>query len=234
MVSSAAWYRCVVTACGRCCGLALLASATIAAGAPGPTAVELAAALQHRYDAVKDFSADFVHDYEGGVLRKRTTERGRLLIKKPGKMRWDYTTPEQKVFVSDGVKMYSYIPADKQVIVTSVPPADEAATPALFISGKGSLTRDFTSTLADLPSGMPPGSQALKLVPRTRQQDYDWLVLVVDPSSLAFRGLVTVDGQGGKSSFFFTNLKENVGLTDKDFIFKIPRGVDVVSAPNDQ
>ena len=90
------------------------------------TAAELAPALQRKYDGIKDFSADFAHTYEGGVLKKQITERGRLLVKKPGKMRWDYTAPEQKQFVSDGVKMYSYIPQDKQVIVTPVPPDDEA------------------------------------------------------------------------------------------------------------
>jgi outer membrane lipoprotein-sorting protein len=55
------------------------------------------------------------------------------------------------------------------------------------------------------------------------------MTLVVDSQTLAFRGLVTADAQGGKSSFSFANLKENAGLTDKDFAFKIPRGVDVVS-----
>ena len=194
-----------------------------------PTAPELAQALQKKIDGVKDFSSDFVHVYEGGVLKKKVTERGRLLVKKPGKMRWEYTSPEPKSFVSDGVKLYSYVPADKQVVVSTIPPDDQATTPALFLAGKGSLTRDFTASLSELPAGMAPGSQALKLVPKTRQPDYDWLVLVVDPGSLAIRGLVTIDGQGGKSSFSFTNLKENVGLADKDFAFKIPRGVDVVS-----
>jgi outer membrane lipoprotein carrier protein len=194
------------------------------------SAPELARALQHKYGGIKDFSADFVHTYEGGVLRKRTTERGHLLIKKPGRMRWDYTSPESKVFVSDGVKLYSYVPADKQVVVSSVPPDDDAATPALFLAGKGSLTRDFSASLVDLPSGMPAGSQALKLVPKSKQRDYDWLVLIVDPATLTLRGLVTVDDQGGRSSFTFSNLKENVGLADKAFEFKMPRGVDVVSA----
>jgi outer membrane lipoprotein-sorting protein len=78
---------------------------------------------------------------------------------------------------------------------------------------------------------MPAGSRGLKLVPKARQPDYEWLMLVVDPGTLAIRGLQTIDGQGGKSSFSFANLKENVGLADKDFAFKIPRGVDVVSAP---
>ena len=193
-------------------------------------ATQLAQSLQKKYDGVTDFSADFVHTYEGGVLRKTVTERGRLLIKKPGKMRWEYTVPEQKSFVSDGMKLYSYIPKDKQVIVASVPPQDQATTPTLFLAGKGNLTRDFTPSLVDLPAGMPAGSRALKLVPKTRQRDYDWLMLVVDPDTLNLRGLVTVDAQGGKSSFSFTNLKQNVGIADREFTFKIPRGVDVVSA----
>ena len=86
------------------------------------TAPELAAALQKKYDGVKDFSADFVHAYEGGVLRKQITERGTLQVKKPGKMRWEYMAPEEKLFVSDGVKMYSYIKQDKQVIVSELAP----------------------------------------------------------------------------------------------------------------
>src|SRR6195256_1196187 len=133
------------------------------------TAPELAAALQKKYDGIRDFSADFTHAYEGGVLRKQITERGHLLVKKPGKMRWDYAAPEQKQFVSDGVKMYSFVPQDKQVIVASVPAEDEATTPILFLAGKGNVARDFTASLVDAPPGMPAGSRALKLVPRTRQ-----------------------------------------------------------------
>src|SRR3954471_306277 len=102
-------------------GLAVVAAAD-------STAPELAAALQKKYDGIKDFSADFTHAYEGGVLRKQITERGHLLVKKPGKMRWDYSAPDQKQFVSDGVQMYSYLPQDKQVIVSKVPPDDEAGT----------------------------------------------------------------------------------------------------------
>ena len=199
-------------------------------GGAEQTAAELAAALQRKYDGIKDFSADFTHAYEGGVLRKRITERGHLLVKKPGKMRWDYSAPERKQFVSDGAKMYSYLPQDKQVIESDVPPEDQAGTPTLFLAGRGKLTRDFTPSLVDAPPGMAAGSRALKLVPKARQQDYDWLILVLDPATLAIRGLVTVDGQGGKSSFSFTNLKENIGLADKEFAFKMPRGVDVIRA----
>jgi outer membrane lipoprotein carrier protein len=208
-----------------------LAALALVAGLADLTAPELAQALQKKYDGVKDFSADFTHTYEGGVLRKKITERGRLLVKKPGRMRWDYTSPEEKVFVSDGAKMYSYIPQDKQVIVATVPPEDEASTPTLFLAGKGNLTRDFTPSLTETPPGLSAAGRALKLVPKARQEDYDWLILVVDPGTLEIRGLVTTDAQGGQSGFSFTNLKQNIGLADKEFAFKIPRGVDVVTAP---
>jgi outer membrane lipoprotein carrier protein len=190
---------------------------------------ELAQALQRKYGTIRDFSADFSHTDTGGVLKKQITEKGHLLIKKPGKMRWDYTTPEVKQFVSDGVKVYSYIPADKQVIVGTVPQDDTASTPALFLSGKGDLTRDFTPSAGTVPPSLPGGTRALKLVPRKPQPDYDWLVLLVDPGTLALRGMVTADSQGGTSVFTFSNLKENVGLADKEFSFRMPRGVDVVT-----
>jgi outer membrane lipoprotein carrier protein len=212
---------------------AMLASSLMAFAADGRAVVddgpELAQALQRRYDTVKDFSADFVHTYQGGVLRKQISERGRVLIKKPGKMRWDYTAPEPKLFVSDGMKIYSYLPQDKQVIVSRVPGDDQATMPALFLAGKGNLTRDFTASIVELPAGLPANMRALKLVPKMPQRDYDSIVLAVDPTRLEIRGLLSVDTQGGTSTLSFTNLKENVGLADKEFTFTIPRGVDLVT-----
>jgi outer membrane lipoprotein carrier protein len=196
---------------------------------PGSSAQDVAQALQRRYDTIKDFSADFVHSYRGGVLRKEIVERGHLLVKKPGKMRWEYAAPDDKLFVSDGVKLYSYLPRDKQVFVGSVDPEDQVTTPTMFLTGKGNLVRDFSSSFVEAAAGMPPGTRALKLVPKTPQRDYDWLILEIAPETLELRGLVTVDAQGGQSTFSFTNLKENTGLSDKDFTFKMPRGVDVVT-----
>jgi outer membrane lipoprotein carrier protein len=211
---------------------ALACAASISAAAqstPGSSAQDLAQALQRRYDTIKDFSADFVHTYRGGVLRKEIVERGRLLVKKPGKMRWAYAAPDEKLFVSDGMKLYSYIPRDKQVFVGSVDPDDQVTTPTMFLTGKGNLVRDFSSSLVEPAAGMPPGTRALKLLPKTPQRDYDWLILEIAPQTLELRGLVTVDAQGGQSTFSFTNLQENTGLSDKDFTFKMPRGVDVVT-----
>src|SRR5262249_8215152 len=92
---------------------------------------------------------------------------------------------------------------------------------------KGDLLRDFTPSFTAVPSGMPAGSRALKLIPKTAEPDYDWLVLVVDSDTLALKGLVTTDAHGGSSTFFFTYREENLALTDKAFDFKIPGGVEV-------
>ena len=196
------------------------------AGAQRPAADALARSLQQRYRGIRDFSADFVHTYRGGVLRTQTTERGTVLIKKPGLMRWVYTSPEKKEFVSDGQKVYSYIPADRQVMVRTVPPDDQGTTPALFLAGKGDISRDFTATYADVAG---QGAAALKLTPRHAEAEYEYLNVMVDPGTLQIRALTTRDRQGGDSTLTFSNLKENRGLSDKEFAFRIPRGVDVIT-----
>jgi len=214
----------------RLVALAIWLSSNVSPSLQGVTLPpeELARQLQAKYEQVRDFTADFEHTYEGGVLRQKVTERGKVQVKKPGKMRWTYTAPEKKEFVSDGRKIYSYVPEDRQVIVSTVPPADQASSPILFLAGKGSLLRDFKASHAQVP-GVGPGEQALKLVPLTPQEEYDSIVLVVDRTNLQIRRLVTADAQGGTSSFVFRNLKENVGLPDTTFSFTVPRGVDVIT-----
>jgi outer membrane lipoprotein carrier protein len=201
---------------------------TAPVGAQSPTPDTVARDLQRKYDRVTDFSADFVHSYRGGVLKQQATERGTLLVKKPGKMRWEYTAPEKKLFVSDGHKIYSYIPQDRQVIVGTMPRDEHAPTPALFLTGKGNVTRDFNASF-DKVAEAQPGSFVLKLTPRRREPEYESLTLVLDPKTLSIQMLITVDAQGGRSAFTFSNLKENIGVADSQFVFKMPRNVDVVT-----
>lgn len=205
---------------------ALLACQTALSAQARPEAQAFAGALQRRYQGVRDFSGEFVHAYRGGVLRTQTQERGTVSIKKPGLMRWVYTSPERKEFVSDGRKVYAYIPQDRQVVVTDVPPDDQGSTPALFLAGKGDISRDFVASYVE--AGLA-GTVALKLVPRRREPDYQHFVVTVDASSLQLRALSTLDRQGGESTLTFAKLKENTGISDKEFTFRIPRGVDVLT-----
>lgn len=204
----------------------LLSALSSATAAQQRSAPEVAAALQAKYDKIRDFSADFTQQYESGVLKRKLTEQGKVQVKKPGKMRWDYTAPEKKVFVSDGAQIYLWVPADNQVTTSAVPRQDEATTAVLFLVGKGNLTRDFNVTFAP---NAPAGTHALRLEPKLPERDYDWLELVVDKQSLQIRSLKAADRQGGQSTFSFSNFKENAGLNDSTFAFKIPRGADVVT-----
>ena len=214
----------------------LVTSLTVAAQQPPqtvatpdvrPPAADVAAALQRKYDSIKDFSASFTQNYEGGVLRRKVSETGTVQVKKPGKMRWDYAAPEKKLVVSDGRTIFMYFPADRQVIRNSVPDQDQATSAVLFLMGKGDIVRDFNVRWAD------SGADAvyrLRLDPKTRQAEYDWLEIAADRKTLRIVGLTTADAQGARSSFVFSNFKENTGLADKMFEFTIPRGTEVISS----
>ena len=207
---------------------ALLVLLTLA-GAPAqtgtaPSAEEVAGALQKKYDSIRDFSADFVHQHEGGVLRRKREERGKLLVKKPGKMRWEYSAPEEKVFVSDGVRVYQYLPQESRVIVGPAPDDDQAAV--LFLAGRGNLTRDFNVSFGQGPAT----AWTLRLEPKKAQADYDWLEITAAKDTFKLQSFIVADKQGSRSTFTFAHFKENPGLADKSFEFSIPKGVEVTNA----
>jgi outer membrane lipoprotein carrier protein len=206
--------------------MAVVCAWTLSAQAGDPVA--LASKVQQRYNGIKDIQGDFVQTYEGGVLRTRTSERGTIAIKRPGRMRFVYTKPEKKEFVSDGTRLYTHLVADKQVIVSPAPGPDQGDIPAMFLAGQSDLARDYTPTFTALP-GAAAGLVTIKLVPKKKSAEYESIGIGVDPKTLQIQFLTAVDTQGGRSSFSFTNLKENRGLSDKDFEFRIPRGVDVVT-----
>ena len=194
---------------------------------------ELQQALQRRYELVRDFSADFTHTYQGGMLRTTLVEHGTLLVKKPGRMRWEYQDPEKKLYLSDGERLYSYLPEDRQVIIGMLPANSEATTPDLFLAGAGDFASDFTAAF-DTVESPPQNSFVLRLTPTQTERDFEFLVVVLDGRSLAILRLIAHDLQGGISTFFFSNLQENVGLSDKPFTFEIPRDTDVIDSTNSQ
>jgi outer membrane lipoprotein carrier protein len=208
--------------------LVLIAQAWLAAqGAPpAPSADALARALQQRYQTIKDFSADFVHTYRGGVLRTQTSERGTVKIKKPGKMRWVlHCARAQGVRLGRREDLFAH-PEDRQVLVSNVPPDGDASTPALFLSGKGDISRDFSASIVQSPV---PDAIGLKLTPKRPEAQYEYFVVATTQPGLQIRALATHDRQGGDSVIAFMNLKENQGIPDKEFAFRIPKGADVIT-----
>lgn len=207
--------------------LLALSSTALPARQNVPAAAEVAAAVQRKYDAVRDFSAEFTQQRTGGVLRRTLVEQGTVQVKKPGKMRWEYEPPDEKVFVSDGRRLYFYDPANNQVTISEIPRGDQPASAAQFLAGRGNITRDFAVSFAE---GGAADMYALKLVPRSPQDEYDWLELAVDRDTYQIRSLAAVEEGGTRDTFLFSDFKENIGIPDKVFQFQIPRGVDVIHA----
>jgi len=204
--------------------LALTAAARqIPTAQAAPTAAELTKKLQARYQTVRDFTADFTQTYQGVLQRKAATEKGKLQLKKPSRVRMTYESPEKKVFVADGVQFYSYFPSDRTGSVNPLPKEGESSTALLFIAGRGDLTRDFTASLAP---AQPPTEWHVKLVPKTPQADFQTLTLIVDRTTLALNGFVTVDDQG-TNTIRLANVKENTGLRDTAFNFQFPKGTEI-------
>jgi outer membrane lipoprotein carrier protein len=186
---------------------------------------DLAARIQAHYLAVKDFSADFTLTQTTLLLPRGSTDRGELKVKKPLRMRWTYATSDKQQFISDGSELYVYQPADKYVEVRPLPKGGGSSTALLFLAGQADLTKDFNTTV---PPEQPAGEWRLLLRPKV-QADFSTLTLEVARTSFALRGLITVDDdQGSSSRFRFANLKENQGLSDREFLFAIPKGVEVI------
>lgn len=207
-----------------CFGLLSLGSVPSSTAHDSPA--EVAAALQTKYDRVRDFTADFTQLHVSILKKKGSQHSGKLQVKKPGKMRWDYTAPQKQLFGSDGFQIYLWVPVDNQVTLSPVPKQDSTSA-MMFLTGKGNIVRDFAVTFT---SKAPEGTYGLRLQPKIPEPDYDWLELVVDRTSLQIRQLTAANKQGGQDTFTFTNFKENVGLSDKTFEFKIPRGAEVIRA----
>lgn len=186
--------------------VAMTSAATPFGQTGSPNAADLAARLQKRYESIRDFTADFTQTYRGLLMRRTATERGKMLLKKPNRVRFTYESPEHKEFVSDGSRFYSYFKAERAGSEHPLPKEDEASTALMFLAGRGEWH--------------------LRLVPKARQADFETLTLFLDRATLALRGFSTTDDQG-TNVIRFSNLKENTGLADSAFLFKFPPGTEI-------
>jgi outer membrane lipoprotein carrier protein len=200
---------------------ALFAAAAFSAAAASPE--DVARSVEARLRQPSGLRARFVQSYRSGMLGREVQERGILSLKRPGRMRWDYESPEKKTFVSDGSTFYFYVPADRQVIVREQ--KDATGVAGLLLSGQGGLVEPFVpSVVPDAPAGLV----RLRLVPRKPDPEIEELQLDVDPA-FRVRAIEVLDPSGNRSRFEFDDLKENVGLKDDLFRFQVPRGVEVIS-----
>jgi outer membrane lipoprotein carrier protein len=203
--------------------VSLLAAGSAPSADPDAGLVEnLVKRIEERHARTKDIVARFVQSYRSGLLGRELVERGVVSIKRPGRMRWEYKDPEEKLFVSDGKNFYFYVPEDRQVIVQEQDAQRSLAARLLF--GSGGLLEEFEATLEE---PWEDGVLTVRLVPRQEDAELERAYIDVEPSGL-IRSILLEDLQGNRTRFRFENLRENTNLPDRLFRFEIPSGVEVI------
>jgi outer membrane lipoprotein carrier protein len=203
---------------------------TVAICTPAASAQDLSRLIdgvQAKYSRMKGLSADFHQVYTGRDGRT-IRESGRLLLKRPGKARWDYTTPERKLFVSDGKNVYFYVLGERQAARSSIRASADPQIPFLFLLGRGNLRRDF-SKIEMITDQQPlgAGNRMLRLYPKRAPEEFKQLVVEVAPQSFEVRRLVIFERNGARMDFVLTNVRENYVAADSEFQFNPPPGVIV-------
>jgi outer membrane lipoprotein carrier protein len=224
-----------------CAALGLGAVAPTVAAAPdgGAAAVSAAPAgarlavkavvehVQKRYDNTSDFRAQFTQTLTNATFNRKTTSTGEVLLKKPGRMRWDYKTPEAKMYLADGDLLWLYEPEDKQAFKQELK-SSQLPSALAFLTGKGKLAQQFDISFADKPGYGTARDYVLMLNPKKPQAQLRSMLFVVDPETFAVRESVLVDGQGNTNDMLFSDVKINSGIGDPTFKWSPPGGVRVI------
>jgi outer membrane lipoprotein carrier protein len=193
--------------------------------APTPvTAHEVAQRVDRHYDSLHTLKADFSESYAG--LGVRRMESGTLLLRKPGRMRWNYTMPAGKIFLLDGKYAWFYAQGDAQVQRMPAKELDDLRSPLRFLLGKTDLEKEMNGlTLATAANGM----FTLTGQPKGQEQRVARLTLTVTAEG-AITGIELEETDGALTKFVFTNEQPNAPVPENAFQFTAPMGVPVVDA----
>jgi outer membrane lipoprotein carrier protein len=215
-----------------CCLAVLVAAASVcplapAAASSAPDVHAIAQAVDNHYNHLRSLGAEFSQTYRGAGIER--TESGTLWLKKPGKMRWEYHSPEQKLFLSDGKNAWLYLPADHQVRKTSVRKLDDLRSPLAFLLGKAHLEKELQglSLAPDVPP-LQPGDVVLRGAPKGLAGRVNQIMLEVTPEDY-IRRIIVEGADGSQTEYRFRDQKENVEVSDTRFRFTPPPGVEVVT-----
>ncbi len=200
--------------------------ATLAAASPAPSVHAIAQAVDQRYNHLHTLEAQFTEIYRGAGMDR--TETGVLWLKKPGKMRWEYRSPREKVFLSDGKDAWFYVPGDQQVRKSPAKKLDDLRSPLAFLLGKTRLEKELQGlSIASDVAPLSPGNLVLRGVPKAMADQVSEVLLEVTPDSRIVR-IVLNQVDGSATEYRFADQKEDVAISDANFHFVPPAGVEVI------
>jgi outer membrane lipoprotein carrier protein len=191
-----------------------------------PDIRSIADTVDNRYNHLRTLEAQFTETYSGSGATR--TESGTLLLKKPGRMRWDYTHPRTKMFLTDGKTAWFYVPGETQVRRTPVKEIDDLRSPLRYLLGKTKLEKEFEGLrIANSEKPANPDDIVLEGVPRGLRERVARTLLEVSRDGYIQR-IVVEELDGSVTEFRFLQQKENVEVPDARFRFTPPPGVEVV------
>jgi outer membrane lipoprotein carrier protein len=222
----------------RFSGVVLLVAFALIAGAVAEDVHSIAAAVDEHYNQLHSLQAEFTEVYRGSGIER--TESGTLWLsksgrtvaglKKPGKMRWEYRSPREKLFVSDGKDAWFYVPGDRQARKTPARKLDNIRSPLAFLLGKSKLEKELQGlSLAPDVAPLAAGNMVLRGVPQAMAERVSEILLEVTPDHRIAR-IVIDEVDGSVTEYRFTDQKENVTIPEGRFQFTPPPGTETVES----
>jgi len=178
--------------------------------------------VETRYNHAKTLQVLFKEEYTppGKPVR---TESGMLLLRKPGRMRWDYSQPRGKLFVSDGKYLWLYTPAEKRAERMKLQETEDMRAPLAFLLGKLRFDKEFRNL-----QGRQEGADTrITAEPKTDTLPYSAVDFVVTPEG-RIRGLKITLFDQSVLSYAFDEEKVDPVLDAKLFQFQLPKGAELV------
>jgi outer membrane lipoprotein carrier protein len=178
--------------------------------------------VEARYNRAQSLKIDFSETF-AGMHRPVQKDAGVLFLRKPGRMRWDYSTPAGKVFLSDGKNVYLYVPGDQTAQKSKLKESEDMRAPLAFLLGKLDFAKDFKSF------EMRPEGQDTWIVaqPKSANLVYTKVEFLAAPSGEIRQVRVTGQDQS-KLEFNFSNEQFNAPVSPALFTFRPPPGVQIV------
>jgi len=205
---------------------------------PGRDADLVSRALEARYQHAHTLRASFYERYtdgNGGSF----SESGTVYFSRPGRMRWEYESPAEKLFIVDGTNVWFYVPADHTASRARLKESSDWRTPLALLTGKADLSK-FCRSIQLVAAGaekgsqfedqpVPPANTVLSCLPRAASgSDASFKVLFeTDPDAHLVRVLIREPGHV-EMEFRFGNWEENVAIPEVKFHFQPPPGVAIV------
>jgi outer membrane lipoprotein carrier protein len=179
------------------------------------------------YNRIHSLRANFTESYEG--LGMSRVESGTLLLLKPGRMRWDYSSPAGKLFLIDGKFAWFYVRGATQVQRIPAKELDDLRSPLRFLLGHTQLDKELTG-LQLAPTSTGRGECVLNGQPKGQENRVRRISLTIVPKTGAIEAIEIEETDGATTRFIFSGEETNVAIPDGAFKFTPPAGVPVVDA----